>query len=161
MSLIEVKESGIHNEGVFATCDISKGTQIVEYVGEKITSKKGSARSFQQQKRGMIYIFKINKKYDIDGDVPYNIARLINHSCSPNCEAEQKDEQIFICALKDIKKGEELTFDYNFGIDNYSEHPCRCGSSNCVGYIVGEKHWPKLKELTAKKLKNEETAETH
>lgn len=159
MELIEVKQSGIHNKGVFATQDIPKGEKIVEYLGEIVTSEEGSRRSEEQQKKGMVYIFKINSKRDIDGDVPYNIARLINHSCSPNCEAEQKGEQIFICALKNIKKGEELTFDYNFGMDNYEDHPCRCGAPNCVGYIVGEKYWPKLKELIAKKLKNEEKAQ--
>lgn len=158
MSPIEVKQSGIHNRGVFATQDIKKGEQITEYLGEKVTSKEGSKRSFEQQKKGMVYIFKINKKYDIDGDVDYNIARLINHSCSPNCEAKQEGEKIFICALKDIKKGEELTFDYNFGIDSYEEHPCRCGAANCVGFIVGEKHRPKLKELISKKLKLRKSA---
>lgn len=159
MELVEVKQSGIHNRGVFATQDISKGKKIIEYLGEIITSEEGDKRSEEQQKKGMVYIFKIDSKRDIDGDVPYNIARLINHSCSPNCEANQEGDKIFIHALKNIKKGEELTFDYNFGMDNYEDHPCKCGSANCVGYIVGEKYWPKLKELIAKKLKNEEKAQ--
>lgn len=156
---VEVKQSGIHNKGVFATQDIPKGKKIVEYLGEIVSSEEGSRRSEKQQKKGMVYIFKIDSKRDIDGDVPYNIARLINHSCSPNCEAEQEGDKIFIHSLKDIKKGEELTFDYNFGMENYEDHPCKCGSANCVGYIVGEKYWPKLKELTAKKLKNAGKAE--
>ena len=79
------------------------------------------------------------------------VARYINHSCDPNCEASIDDERIFIHALRDIEPGEELCFDYGFDIDCYEEHPCLCGKDNCVGYIVSQDQWPELKKRLAKK----------
>ena len=64
----------------------------------------------------------INK--DLDGNLPWNNARLINHSCEPNCEAITEDHQIFIYALRDIKAGEELFFNYGFDLESYEDHPC-------------------------------------
>ena len=83
---------------------------------------------------------------NLDGNVPWNIARLINHSCDPNCEAWITGKRIFIHALRDIHPGEELTFDYGFDIDSYEEHPCLCGRENCVGYIVSRDQWPVLRD---------------
>ena len=86
-----------------------------------------------------IYLFNINKRYDLDGDFKYNIARLINHSCNPNCEVYGTGLKVWVYAIRDIKKGEELTYDYGFGYDeNYKDFPCYCRSKNCVGYIVRE-----------------------
>ena len=83
--------------------------------------------------------FNINKKYDLDGDYKYNIARLINHSCDPNCEVFGTGLKVWVYAIRDIKKGEELTYDYGFGYDeDYKDFPCKCKSKNCVGYIVRE-----------------------
>ena len=66
-------------------------------------------------------------------------ARLINHSCNPNCEVEGKGLKLWIVAIKDIKKGEELSYDYGFGYDeDYKQFVCKCGAKNCVGYIVRE-----------------------
>ncbi len=86
----------------------------------------------------------MNKKFDIDGNVSWNPARLINHSCDPNCETEGDDDHIWIEAMRDIKKGEELSYDYCFDVDDYEEHPCKCGSKNCCGFIVDEKKRGKL-----------------
>ena len=100
-----------------------------------------------------MYIFTLNKNYDIDGNVPWNTARLINHSCAPNCEAivDEEEDNIFIHAMRDIHPGDELTFDYGFDIDCFEEHPCLCGRPECVGYIVGQDYWPELKKRLAKK----------
>lgn len=151
---IKVRESSIHNKGIFASRDIPKGTKIIEYVGEKITKADADRRadivleeSKNSKTRGAVYIFILNNRYDIDGNVPYNTAKYINHSCSPNCETEIINGKIWIIAIKDIKKGEELSYDYCYGLDNYEEHPCRCGCPNCIGYIVAEEHWPKLKTI--------------
>ena len=74
-----------------------------------------------------------------DGDYKYNIARLINHSCDPNCEVFGTGLKVWVYAIRDIKKGEELTYDYGFGYDeDYKDFPCKCKSKNCVGYIVRE-----------------------
>ena len=81
----------------------------------------------------------LNSRYDMDGDVAWNTARLINHSCANNCEYEGKGLKLWVVSVKDIKKGEELTCDYGFGYDSdYKQFPCKCGSINCVGYIVRE-----------------------
>jgi len=93
-----------------------------------------------------VYIFTLSKNYDIDGNVPWNTARLINHSCDPNCEAWIEGRRIHIHALRDINAGEELTFDYGFDVGCYEDHPCRCGKPQCVGYIVSREQWPELEQ---------------
>ncbi|MEX0920429.1 MAG: SET domain-containing protein-lysine N-methyltransferase [Candidatus Pacearchaeota archaeon] len=156
---IEVRNSRIHNKGVFAAKEIPKGTEVIEYVGEKIGKREAEERADKQFKRGKdkkngeghVYIFELNKRYDIDGNFSWNTARLINHSCDPNCEAEIEDnKRIWITSIKDIKKGEEITFNYGYSIDNFEDHLCKCGSKNCIGYIVDKKKWPKLKRLLKK-----------
>jgi SET domain-containing protein len=154
---VEVRDSGIHGKGVFSRKDIPKGARVLEYVGEKITKSESDKRADEHldnagknhEKDGGVYIFELNKRYDIDGKVLWNTARLINHSCNPNCETEDHENYIWIQALRDIKKGEEITYNYGYDLDNFREHRCKCGSKNCVGFIVDEKYWPKLK----KKLK--------
>ena len=157
---IVLRNSAIHNKGVFARVNIPKGTQIIEYVGDKITKKESDRRAeiaLQRAKykknKGAVYIFTLNKRYDIDGDVPYNTAKFINHSCDPNCETEIIDNRIWISSIKNIKKGEEISYDYGYDIDNYKEHPCKCGSKNCTGYIVSEEKRPKLRKILKNKNK--------
>jgi len=154
---IEVNKSSIHSTGVFATKDIHKRTKVIEYVGEKITKEESEKRADEvlnnhkkNKNNGAVYIFELNKKYDIDGNVPYNLAKYINHSCNPNCETEIIKGHIWIIAIKDIKKGEELTYDYGYDLEDYKEHPCHCKSKNCVGYIIAEEHKNKLKKLLNK-----------
>lgn len=149
---IVVRGSDIHGRGVFARKNISAGTRIIEYVGEKITKAESERRaervlhqSKQDTTKGAVYIFTLNKRYDIDGNVAYNPARFINHACCPNCEAQLIHGHIWIVAMRDIQRGEELSYNYGYDMDSYEEHPCRCGSHGCMGYIVAEEHWPKLK----------------
>jgi hypothetical protein len=73
----------------------------------------------------------------LDGRTRRNVARLINHSCAPNCRAETIRGRIWIIARGEIPSGEELTFDYGFALKEWRLHPCRCGSPKCAGYIVG------------------------
>ncbi|MEM3074500.1 MAG: SET domain-containing protein-lysine N-methyltransferase [Candidatus Pacearchaeota archaeon] len=155
---IEIKNSSIHNFGVFAVKDIPKGTKIIEYIGRKITKKaseKIAKRDFKKNKsdknKGAVYIFELNKKYDIDGNVPYNSARFINHSCNPNCEAEIINGKIWIKSLRNIKNGEELSYDYGYNIDDFEKHPCYCKAENCIGYIVSKDKWLKLKKILEKR----------
>lgn len=156
---VVLKRSKVHGTGVFAKKNIPKDTDIIEYVGRKITkaeSDKISDVHMNNHKKntkdnGAVYIFTLNKKYDIDGQVPWNTAKFINHSCNPNCEADIKKGHIWISSVKDIEKGEEISYNYGYDLDCYEEHPCRCGSKNCVGYIVAEEDRPKLKKILAKK----------
>lgn len=145
-----VRSSSIHNRGIFARCDIPYDAPIIEYVGEKVTkaesARRGEALVEKSKKTGCaaVYVFTLNQRYDIDGAKGRNPARYINHSCAPNCEAYIIRGRIWIYSLRDIKAGEELTYNYGFDVDTWDEHPCRCGTERCVGFIVEEKQWPKL-----------------
>jgi SET domain-containing protein len=155
--LCEVRGSDIHGRGVYATRDIAAKTRIIEYVGELVDKKESEKRGVklhaEAQKSGgaAVYIFTLSKRWDIDGDVPWNTARLINHSCDPNCEAWIEGRKIFIYALRDIAAGEELSFDYGFDVDCHEDHPCRCGAEQCVGYIVSQSQWDELKRRLQEK----------
>ena len=138
MKLYKIKKSNIDNKGLYAAKNIKAGRKVINYKGRIITVKETERnKKFDNDKA--IYLFNLNKKYDLDGDFEYNTARLINHSCNPNCEVEGKGLKLWIFALRDIKKGEELSYDYGFGYDkDYKQFVCRCGAKNCVGYIVRE-----------------------
>ena len=147
------KKSQVHGRGLFAVQNIKKGSKIIEYIGDKVTKKEGDKRADKQIKQykknknnGMVYIFELNKLYDIDGLVAHNYAKLINHSCNSNCEVEIINNEIWISAIKNIKKNTELSYNYGYSYDtDYVDHVCKCGSSKCVGYILDEDHWSKLK----------------
>ena len=138
MKLYKVKKSKIDKNGLYANCNIKKGTRIIEYKGKIISSKtSNTSPKFDNDKA--IYLFNINKRFDLDGDFKFNTARLINHSCDPNCEVFGEGYKIWIYAMKNIKKGEELSYDYGFGYDqNFKNYPCKCGSKKCIGFIVRE-----------------------
>jgi len=155
---LEVRESSIHGYGVFALSEIESGIRVIEYVGERITKAESQRRGTAQLERygeqggsGSVYIFDLNKRYDIDGNVPHNYARFINHSCEPNCEAVNHRGRIFYESLRAIAPGEELFIDYGYDLEHWMEHPCRCGTSSCVGYIVNKVERPKLKRLLRKR----------
>ena len=138
MALYKIRKSNIDNKGLIAAKNIKKGTRIIEYKG-KLISKKESEENpkFDNSKR--IYIFEINNKYDLDGNFNFNSARLVNHSCNPNCEVTGSGLKIWVHAIKDIKKGEEFSYDYGFSFDeDFKNYPCHCKSKNCCGYIVRE-----------------------
>ena len=138
MKLYKQKKSKIDHRGLFASKNIKKGTRIIYYVG-KIITKKETENNPKFDNDKAIYLYNLNDKYDLDGDFTYNSARLINHSCEPNCEVNGKGLKLWISSIKDIKKNEELTYDYGFSFDeNYKDFPCKCGSKNCCGYIVRE-----------------------
>lgn len=139
---IQCFSSPIHGRGVRARIDIPAETRIIEYTGEKITKAESLRREQARLERlrsggdGAVYIFDVNKRYDLDGRCSDNPARLINHSCEPNCRAENIRGHIWIIAERDIAAGEELTYDYGFSFNEWRLHSCRCGAPSCVGYIV-------------------------
>jgi SET domain-containing protein len=137
---IAFRDSGIHGMGGFALRKIKKGTPLIEYVGEKIDKAEAAKRIAADNP----FIFSLDDEWDVDGDVSWNPARFLNHSCEPNAEAEIFDDQIWILALRDIRPGEEITFNYSYDMENYEENPCRCGSAKCVGYMVAEEFFPKF-----------------
>jgi hypothetical protein len=154
---IQIKRSRIHGDGVYAKKNIPVATDIIQYVGEKITKEESEERAAAVAEKakktgsGSVYIFSLDDEYDIDGNVSWNPARLINHACETNCEAQIVDDEIWIVATKNIKKGEELHYDYGYDLDNWRDHPCRCGSDKCIGVIVDEKSRKKLMRTRAYK----------
>lgn len=154
-----IKKSTIHGNGVFAARDIKEGERIIEYLGEKITKEESNRRGLEQEEKskktgeGAVYIFELDDEYDIDGNFDYNDARFINHACETNCEAENIDGNIWIVATCDIKKGEEILYNYGYALEHFFEHPCRCGKPNCVGYIVAVEDRVKLRKILARKRK--------
>ena len=159
----KVKKSKVHGTGVFATSNIPKNTKIIQYIGEKINKKEGDRRSANRIKKylnkkneGSVYVFELNKRYDIDGSFFYNKARFINHSCEPNCEVDIINNQIWIIAIKKIIKGDELNYDYGYPFDenDYNDHICKCNTDKCIGYIISQDDWPKYKKFIKKIKKN-------
>ncbi|HOC97194.1 MAG TPA: SET domain-containing protein-lysine N-methyltransferase [Candidatus Pacearchaeota archaeon] len=148
-----VRNSKVHGKGVFARKNIPKGTKIIEYVGNIVSSKEGLRIYEEQLKKsketgvGAVYIFQLNRKQDIDGDVPWNPAKYINHSCNPNCKYKIINNHIWIFSIRDIKKGEELNYDYDYDLDNYQDHLCKCNSKDCLGFIIGKRYRKKFKKL--------------
>lgn len=151
-------DSAIHGRGVYARVAIPDGTRIVEYTGERITKAESRRRErlrLERQRRGgdgCVYIFDLNRRHDLDGRTRRNLARLLNHSCAPNCRAENIRGHIWIIARRDIAAGEELTFDYGFGFKEWKRHPCRCGARGCTGYIVNKpQRWLVRRALRAER----------
>ncbi len=153
----ELRGSSIHNQGMFARVDIKEGEKIIEYVGEFVPKAESEKRCLEWDAKarksgeGLVYIFDLNEEYDLDGNTDNNPAKYINHSCDENCEAINEEDRIFIYAKQDIKKDTELSFDYGYSIECFLDHPCRCGSEKCVGYIVAKCDRPKLKKILKKK----------
>ncbi|MBA4135921.1 MAG: SET domain-containing protein-lysine N-methyltransferase [Opitutus sp.] len=154
---LRLGRSGVHGWGVFARDFIPEGERVIEYVGERITKAEAERRDAARLARlaaggdGCVYVFETRTRHDIDGGVTWNPARRINHSCAPNCEAEEDDHgRIWIVARRDLAPGEELTYDYGFSLEEWRGHPCRCGAPECVGYIVARgQRWRVRRVLAA------------
>jgi SET domain-containing protein len=122
--MVERRRSGIAGWGVYATQRIPKNKRIVDYAGERISHRESAVREDRYLKRGQIWCFTLSRRWVIDAGVGGNIARFINHSCRPNCYAHIQDGVIWIRAARTIRKGEELSYDYNTTGD--ASIPCRC-----------------------------------
>lgn len=139
MAKVEVKQSKIEGKGLFATEDIKKNEEIIQYTGEKVTKKEGDRRSDAQEAAGKpMVIFELNKRYDLDASVGGSGAEYANHSCDPNAESINIDGEIWLQAIKNIKSGDEIVYDYNFAA-NAERTPCNCGSKKCRGKINRKK----------------------
>jgi hypothetical protein len=141
----EVRDSAIQGCGVYATRRIRKGTWIVQYTGEVITNAEADRRyDDATMDRHHTFLFIIDEERCIDATHHGSDARFINHSCEPNCEAvqDEDDHEIWIVAARDIAPEEELTYDYGYVVEMESEadakrlYPCRCGTPTCRGTIL-------------------------
>jgi uncharacterized protein len=122
--VIEKRRSPIQGWGIFATRPITKNTRIIDYAGEKIPNRESLRREKRYLKKGHIWCFKLNRLYARDAAVGGNLARYINHKCEPNCYTQVIGDTIWIRAAKNIRKGEELSYDYS--TDGEGSVQCRC-----------------------------------
>ena len=144
--LFRVGRSEIQGKGAFATRDIRRGERIGEYTGERISWEEADARyDDESQGRHHTFLFEVDDETVIDAAVGGNAAKYINHSCDPNCEATIEHGHVFIDALRGIRQGEELFYDYNYVLDEphtaavKKRYPCWCGAKNCRGTILAKK----------------------
>ena len=143
---VRVGKSRIAGKGVFAKRKIPKGTRIIEYLGERVPLTN-MLTEIMEGKPASVYAFHFTDSTVIDGARNGNEARFINHSCEPNCAAYIFDEKLYIYAMRDIVRAEELTFDYQLGSalksrrrkQNLEAHACNCGSPNCRGTMLALK----------------------
>ena len=153
---MQTRRSGVHGKGVYALQNLAEGEQLLEYEGEVISWKEALRRHpHDPQNPNHTFYFHIDDKHVIDGKHGGNSSRWINHSCKPNCEAEEDGGRVFIKALRNIKAGEELFFDYGLIIDArytkklLAEYPCWCGAKSCRGTLLAPKD--KVKKSVDKK----------
>jgi hypothetical protein len=142
---IEVRDSPLHGLGVFATRRISKGTRIIEYLGERVSHAEADRR-YESKEPGdaHTFLFIVDARTVIDAGVGGNEARFVNHACAPNCESVIENRRVFIDSVRTIQPGEELTYDYQ--IQREAGDPpdvdeifaCRCGTESCRGSML----WP-------------------
>lgn len=118
----------------------------MEYLGERISHREADRRyAVEHEHSPHTMLFTVDDKIVIDATREGNSARFINHSCTPNCEANEENGHIFIETIKSIAPGEELTYDYNLVLEERHTpavkraHACFCGTRNCRGTMLGSK----------------------
>jgi uncharacterized protein len=143
MRRIAVRNSPIHGRGVFATAAIFVGDSILEYKGEIISAKEAQRRYERSAAEdGHTFFFGLDDGRMIDGARGGNSARWINHSCAPNCEADQEGDRIFIRATRKIEAGAEVFIDYALDVEGRRTvalkrlYACRCGARRCRGTML-------------------------
>ena len=143
---IQVRRSGVHGKGVFALRPLKKGEVVIEYKGEVIDWQEALRRHpHDPTDPDHTFYFHVDEKNVIDAKHGGNAARWINHACQPNCEADEIDGRIFIKALRPIKPGEELFYDYGLIIDEKytpklkKQFACHCGAKTCRGTMLAPK----------------------
>jgi SET domain-containing protein len=141
--LIEVRDSPLHGKGVFALESLSRGTRVIEYLGERVSHREADRRYGDKSANdNHTVLFVVDSRTVIDAGVNGNEARFVNHACEPNCESVIEDRRVFIEAVRPIRPGEELTYDYQIQRDD-DDPPdvdeifaCRCGFAGCRGTML-------------------------
>ncbi|XP_067143136.1 histone-lysine N-methyltransferase 2C-like isoform X4 [Centruroides vittatus] len=134
---VYLARSHIQGLGLYAARDIEKHTMVIEYIGQLIRNEIAERNEaiYEAQNRG-VYMFRLDENRVIDATLCGGLARYMNHSCNPNCVAEvvqiDRENKILIIANRRITRGEELTYDYKFEVeDDQHKIPCLCGAPNC------------------------------
>jgi SET domain-containing protein len=164
---IIVRHSKVHGYGCFARCDIKKGTRLIEYVGDRISHKEADKRYEDADPNdNHTFLFIADRKTVIDASFGGNESRFINHSCDGNCTSEIEKGRVFIDATRDIRKGEELGYDYQIPRDRNDPlnvdkiYACRCGSPKCRGTMLWPAKRPKPRKKVKAKSKSKSTSKS-
>lgn len=149
---IALRRSPIHGNGVFALRDLPAEKELIEYRGQRMTHAEADAHHAGDADSGHTFLFTLNEHYVIDGARKGSIARWINHSCDPNCEAVLEEDpgnpagdRVIIQSMRPIRAGEELTYDYGITLDEPHTARlkkiwiCLCGSPKCTGTLLKPK----------------------
>jgi len=150
--LVEARNSPIHGKGVYARMPIKKGTRILEYLGDRISHAEADRRYERKgDDDGHTFLFIASQRTVIDAGIGGNDARFINHHCNPNCETVIENSRVFIDAIRNIKPGEELGYDYQLTWESTDEptelalYECRCGAKKCRGTMLDREPLDKKK----------------
>ena len=127
---LRIAPSRIHHRGVYAMENIPANRKVIEYTGEMVNRKEAKRRGSGD----LIYLFTVNDYWCKDGAVGGSGAELINHCCEPNLRVLITKGHILYMSKRAIRKGEELTVDYNFDRD-VETVKCSCGATGCRGTI--------------------------
>jgi len=143
---VEVRKSGVHGRGVYATAPMRKGARIIEYTGKHLPWDEAMELPARDPKDPYhTFFFSLDNGDVIDAGSGGNNARWINHSCDPNCETNEEEDRIFVYALRSIRAGEELFYDYKIVPAERvtkklaKEFACHCGSAKCRGTMIESK----------------------
>ncbi|MBN3313764.1 KMT2B methyltransferase, partial [Atractosteus spatula] len=138
---VGVYRSAIHGRGLFCKRNIDAGEMVIEYSGIVVRSVLTDKREKYYDSKGIgCYMFRIDDFDVVDATMHGNAARFINHSCEPNCYSRvinvEGQKHIVIFALRKIYRGEELTYDYKFPIEDASNKlHCNCGARRCRRFL--------------------------
>eukprot|EP00053_Salpingoeca_punica_P019048 m.189952 g.189952 ORF g.189952 m.189952 type:complete len:746 (+) comp17556_c1_seq4:271-2508(+) len=142
---VEVFEAGKKGRGLRALQDIARGQFIYEYCGEVYDLAEFEHRTqvYAHEGRKHFYFMSLDSDHIVDATMRGSISRFINHSCDPNAETQKwtvlGETRVGFFAIKPIKAGEEITFDYKYERYGEKAQPCYCMSKNCRGTLGGSK----------------------
>ncbi len=121
-----IRSSAIHAAGCYTTTAVRKGSRVAEYTGHPMTKAEADKR---YENSPVTYLFGLGDgSMVIDG---HSITMFVNHSCDANCETEEIDGRVWVIATRNIKAGEEITYDYCLYDGGEEEANCNCGSVRC------------------------------
>jgi uncharacterized protein len=148
--MIEVRHSPIHGYGVFALRKIRKGTTVIEYLGDRVSHAEADARyEDKDASDSHTFLFTVDSKIVIDAGIRGNEARFVNHGCDPNCQSVSTNKRVFIEAIRTIRPGDELSYDYQIQRDPEDApdvdviFACRCGAPSCRGSMLEPRKKPR------------------
>ena len=141
-----IRSSSIHAAGCYTTRPIKKGVRVCEYDGPRMSKAEADSR---YEGRFVTYLFACGTDTVIDG---FGTPMFINHSCDANCETEQDENgRVFVCSMRDIAAGEELTYEYNLHDSDEDNQDCYCGANICRGTMFSDEELKRRARIAKRK----------